>query len=110
MRYKQAFDEIPQIILPFQKKDCKNSWHLYVMQVRNRKEVFDKLRRAGIGVNVHYIPVYKHPYYQTHGYASVPCENAEKLYENILSLPLYPKLSNMEQDYVMEQVIQSIAF
>ena len=53
---------------------------------------------------MHYIPVYKHPYYQRHGYAEVCCPNSERLYEHIISLPLYPKLTNEQQDYVIEQV------
>lgn len=107
-RYNEAFEKIPQIVCPTQKEGCNNSWHLYVIQVEDRKEVFDKLRQAGINVNVHYIPVYKHPYYQEHGYEKVCCPNAEKLYEHIISLPLYPGLTDEEQDYVIEQVIKVI--
>ena len=76
--------------------------------MENRLEVFNKLRTAGIGVNVHYIPVYKHPYYQKNGYADVKCPNAEEYYEHCISLPLYPKLTVKEQDYVIEKVIESV--
>lgn len=103
-RYNKAFENIEGITIPHQADGCNNSWHLYVIQVEHRKDVFDKLRASGIGVNVHYIPVYKHPYYQRHGYAEVCCPNAEKLYEHIISLPLYPKLTDEQQDYVIEQV------
>jgi len=72
-----------------------------VVQVKNRKDVYDKLREAGIFANVHYIPVYKHPYYQQNGYADVCCENAEDLYANMISLPLYPGLTDEEQDYII---------
>lgn len=105
-RYNNAFMGMENIICPYQKKGCNNSWHLYVIQVEHRKEVFDKLREAGIGVNVHYIPVYKHPYYQNHGYENVCCMNAEHLYERIISLPLYYGLTYEQQDYVIEQVKQ----
>ena len=59
--------------MPKQETGCNNSWHLYVIQILNkdRKEVFDALRRKNIGVNVHYIPVYKHPYYQNNGYGDL---------------------------------------
>ena len=57
---------------------------------------------------MHYIPVYKHPYYQKNGYADVVCENAEKLYEHMISLPLYPNLTEEEQDYVIENVVQLV--
>lgn len=103
-RYQTAFASRKDIICPIQQEGCNSSWHLYVIQVKDRKEKFDQLRKAGIGVNVHYIPVYKHPYYQEHGYQNVCCPNAEKLYEHIISLPLYADLTNEQQDYVIEQV------
>lgn len=107
-RYNNAFKEMKEIITPFQQKGCNNSWHLYVIQVKERKKVFDYLRSSGIGVNVHYIPVYQHPYYQENGYSDTKCENAEQLYQHIISLPLYPELKNEEQDYVIEQVINAV--
>ena len=81
-----------------------------MIQVKNgnRKEVFDKLRADGIGVNVHYIPVYRHPYYQAHGYKQVHCPNAETIYERIISLPLYPGLSKEQQEYVIECVKKAV--
>lgn len=107
-RYNNAFKEMKEIITPFQQEGCNNSWHLYVIQVKERKKVFDYLRSSGIGVNVHYIPVYQHPYYQENGYSDTKCENAEQLYQHIISLPLYPELKNEEQDYVIEQVINAV--
>lgn len=107
-RYNNAFEEVSGIVVPKQVEGCNNSYHLYVIQVENRLEVFNKLRTAGIGVNVHYIPVYKHPYYQKNGYADVKCPNAEEYYEHCISLPLYPKLTVKEQDYVIEKVIESV--
>lgn len=107
-RYEEAFRDIEGITCPYQEEGCNNSWHLYVIQVQNRKEVFDKLRSAGIQVNVNYIPVYRHPYYQKHGYQDVCCQEAEKLYEHIISLPLYAGLSDKQQDYVIEQLMHII--
>lgn len=107
-RYNNAFEEVSEIVVPKQVEGCNNSYHLYVIQVENRLEVFNKLRTAGIGVNVHYVPVYKHPYYQKNGYADVKCPNAEEYYEHCISLPLYPKLTVKEQDYVIEKVIESV--
>ena len=103
-RYNEAFAGIDEIICPMQQEGCHNSWHLYVIQVPNRKELYDKLKEAGIYANVHYIPVYKHPYYQKNGYEEVCCPNAENLYEHMLSLPLYPDLTEEEQDYVIQTV------
>ena len=103
-RYDEAFKDVEGIVTPFMKEECNSSWHLYIIQVEKRKEVFDKLREAGIGVNVHYIPVYKHPYYQANGYKDVSCPKAEELYQHIISLPLYPSLTIEEQDYVIKGV------
>ena len=105
-KYDKAFAEVEQIITPKQEEGCNNSWHLYVIQVvgKARKEVFDQLRAKNIGVNVHYIPVYKHPYYQENGYSEVCCKNGEQYYERAISLPMYPLLSDEEQDYVIEMV------
>lgn len=107
-RYNEAFKNEENIICPKQKAGCNSSWHLYVVQVENRKAVYDSLREAGIGVNVHYIPVYKHPYYQEHGYAKVNCKNAEDLYQHMISLPLYPGLTEEEQEYVIAQTKRSV--
>lgn len=103
-RYNNAFADVEGIICPYQAEGCNNSWHLYVVQVPNRKEVYDKLKKAGINANVHYIPVYMHPYYRANGYADVCCSKAEQLYTHMISLPLYPDLTNEEQDYVIEKM------
>lgn len=105
-KYNKAFADVERIVTPKQQEGCHNSWHLYVIQVleKNRKEVFDALRAKNIGVNVHYIPVYKHPYYQEHGYSGVCCKNGEQYYEHAISLPIYPLLTDAQQDYVIEAV------
>lgn len=105
-RYEEAFAGIKEIQTPKQEAGCHNSWHLYVIQVleKDRKEVFETLRNKNIGVNVHYIPVYKHPYYQKNGYEKVCCKNAEEYYANAISIPMYPLLSKEEQDYVIETI------
>ncbi|MBR5564915.1 MAG: UDP-4-amino-4,6-dideoxy-N-acetyl-beta-L-altrosamine transaminase [Roseburia sp.] len=107
-RYNSAFAEVENIICPAQIEGCNNSWHLYVVQVPDRKNLYDKLKEAGIYANVHYIPVYKHPYYQNNGYSEVCCSNAEELYAHMISLPLYPDLTDEEQEYVIEQVKKNI--
>ena len=109
-KYDNAFADVKNIITPKQEEGCNNSWHLYVIQVlgKERKEVFDNLRAKNIGVNVHYIPVYKHPYYQQHGYSDVCCKNGEQYYEHAISLPMYPMLSNEEQEYVIKTIKEII--
>ncbi len=103
-RYNEAFADCDNIITPYQLSDTESGWHLYIVQVKNcdRRQVFENMREKGIGVNVHYIPVYMHPYYQEHGYENVHCANAEEIYSHIISLPLYPGLTFEQQDYVID--------
>lgn len=103
-RYNEAFADCDNIITPYQLSDTESGWHLYIVQVKNcdRRQVFENMREKGIGVNVHYIPVYMHPYYQEHGYENVHCANAEEIYSHIISLPLYPGLTSEQQDYVID--------
>lgn len=103
-RYNEVFADCDNIITPYQLSDTESGWHLYIVQVKNcdRRQVFEAMREKGIGVNVHYIPVYMHPYYQEHGYENVHCANAEEIYSHIISLPLYPGLTSEQQDYVID--------
>lgn len=103
-RYNEAFADCDNIITPYQLSDTESGWHLYIVQVKNcdRRKVFENMREKGIGVNVHYIPVYMHPYYQEHRYENVHCANAEEIYSHIISLPLYPGLTSEQQDYVID--------
>lgn len=105
-KYQEAFADVKGLQLPKQSSGCESGWHLYMIQVleKNRKEVFDQLRDAGIGVNVHYIPVYHHPFYQQHGYDTVNEKNSEQFYARAISLPIYPGLTKQQQEYVIEQV------
>ncbi len=105
-RYDEAFSRMKGIVIPAQAGGRLSSRHLYCIQVTGipRKAAFDQLRSAGIGVNVHYIPVYRHPYYRNLGYRNVRCKNAENLYEKILSLPIYPELTEEQQGKVIEAV------
>lgn len=107
-KYNKAFEKCKDIVTPYQLEGCNNSYHLYVVKVPERKNVFNKMRAAGIGVNVHYIPVYTQPYYRRHGYKGVTCPNAEDYYEHCISLPIYPDLTKEEQEYVIEQLISAV--
>lgn len=105
-RYDEAFSGMEGVLPPARGRECEGSNHLYCIQFTevSRKSAYDALRAAGIGVGVHYIPVYRHPYYRAHGYAEVRCENAERVYSRIVSLPIYPGLTRAEQDYIIETV------
>lgn len=104
--YNEAFADCENIVTPYQLPETESGWHLYIVQVKNcdRRKVFETLREQGIAVNVHYIPVYMHPYYQEHGYKDVHCKNAEEVYSHIISLPLYPALTSEQQKFVIGRV------
>jgi dTDP-4-amino-4,6-dideoxygalactose transaminase len=84
--------------------------HLYTIRVKmgTRKKVFDALAAKNIGVNVHYIPVYLLPYYQKLGYKQGLCPNAEDAYERMISLPLHPKVTNEQVEYVVTAVRDAV--
>jgi UDP-4-amino-4,6-dideoxy-N-acetyl-beta-L-altrosamine transaminase len=116
--YNEAFKNIEEIIIPFQQEGCHSSWHLYVIQIEqsmlkiNRKKFFMALRAENIGVNVHYIPVYQHPYYRRNGYCNIYCKYSEAIYEKIVSLPIFPRMSNHDVSTVVnaiKKVIQNSA-
>jgi perosamine synthetase len=112
--YNDAFKDCEGVIRPRQLPDTLSGWHLYVLQLDldkirpDRRVIFDELRIHNIGVNVHYIPVYYHPYYQKLGYQRGLCPEAEKLYERIISLPLFPKMTKEDIMYVIKCVKEII--
>lgn len=105
-RYNEEMKDFNHIVLPYQAEGCNSSWHLYTILIKDgkRREAYMKLKEAGIGVDVHYLPVYRHPYYRKHGYKDVVCPNAEAIYDQILSVPIFYKLTDDEQTYVIEQI------
>ncbi|SEN65654.1 UDP-4-amino-4,6-dideoxy-N-acetyl-beta-L-altrosamine transaminase [Paenibacillus sp. OV219] len=109
--YNMAFGDMEGLIIPKQHEDANSSWHLYVLRFHlnqfkvGRKELFEALRAANIGVNVHYIPVYKQPYYQKHGYSETYCSNAESYYNTTISLPLFPKMTREDVESVIAAVL-----
>jgi UDP-4-amino-4,6-dideoxy-N-acetyl-beta-L-altrosamine transaminase len=90
--------------------DKYSAWHLYVIHVEGarRKQVFEDMRAAGIGVNVHYIPIHMQPYYQDLGFKYQNFPNAEKFYAGAISLPIFPDLTGDEQGYVVDCVSKAI--
>jgi UDP-4-amino-4,6-dideoxy-N-acetyl-beta-L-altrosamine transaminase len=104
-RYDAGLADLP-LMLPCQSSDSVSAWHLYVVRLnpaarRSRAEVYDALQAAGIGVNVHYIPVHLQPYYRRLGFGPGMFPEAEAYYESALSLPLFPTLTAGEQDSVI---------
>lgn len=109
-RYTEAFGELEGVIAPWQNPEGDSAWHLYVLRLEpaklnaGRDTIFQELWNQGIGVNVHYIPVYLHPYYQQLGYKKGLCPIAEQFYESIITLPLFPGLSEADVERVIETV------
>ena len=105
-RYERLLADLP-VVTPWQLPASYSGLHLYVVRldlariVRSHREVFEALRADGVGVNLHYIPVYSQPYYAKRGFAPNYCPNAEKYYATAISLPLYPGLSESQQDHVV---------
>jgi len=110
-RYNEAFSGMPALEIPSVLSDRLPSWHLYVLRLNlhqldgvGRSEVFKALRAENIGVNVHYIPVPWHPYYQKLGYAKGQWPVAEGNYERILTLPIWPGMDDADVEDVIEAV------
>ena len=103
-RYDELLKELYEITLPWQHADGQSAWHLYVIQVEaaKRRAVFDQMRAAGIGVNVHYVPVYWQPYYQALNFREDYCPAAERYYGSAISLPIFPAMTESDQDRVVE--------
>ncbi len=105
--YDKAFRDNPSIVPIKKSRDVSHAYHLYVVRVESadRNSIFTKLRNAGIGVNVHYIPVHLHPYYRkTFGTGEGMCPIAEKAYGQIISLPIFPGLKDEDLKYVIDTV------
>lgn len=103
-RYNEALAGVDGVRIPVQRDGVDPVWHFYCARILGgrRREVFDKMRERGIGVQVNYIPVYWHPVYADQGYQRGMCPNAEAFYEEELSLPLFPDLTDADVDRVVE--------
>jgi dTDP-4-amino-4,6-dideoxygalactose transaminase len=103
-RYDELLAEVPGLRLPARRSDVDPVRHLYPVRVLDgrRREVYDRMREAGIGVQVNYIPVYWHPVFEDMGYRRGMCPVAESFYAEELSLPLFYDLSDSDQDRVVE--------
>ena len=115
-KYDTAFNEIKEITTPFEAEYSNSGWHLYVIRLKldllkaTRREIFEALQAENIGVNVHYIPVYYHPYYKELGYKKGLCPNAEKLYDEMITLPLFPKMTDQDVNDVITAVNKVINY
>ena len=108
-RYDAAFADAEIVIPPYVAPDVEHAYHLYVIQVSNRREVFERLRSEGIGVQVHYIPVHLQPYYRDNfGFKHGDFPVAEEYYSRCLSIPIFPGMTDDDVDYVVQKVEQAV--
>lgn len=108
--YQSALSGLPGLTLPNQQEETSSSWHLFILRwdlsksKLSRKEIFEAFRAENIGVNVHYLPVYMHPYYEKLGYKKGSCPEAEALYQEIVTIPLFPRMTTKDLEDVVEAV------
>ena len=106
-RYNEAFKDNPVVKIPPVSKDVSPSWHLYIIRLKDgidKKEAVNFLNSRGVGCQVHYIPVYRHPYYAKMNFNPGNYPHAETFYRECLSIPLFPAMEEKQ----IEQVIESI--
>lgn len=115
-KYDEAFSKLPQIVVQQEIPESDTCRHLYILRINpealtiNRRQFFDALGAENICCNVHYIPVYYFPYYQQLGYKKGLCPKAEKLYEEIISLPFYSAMSDQDVEDVIAAVEKIAAY
>lgn len=109
--YAKRFRDNPYFDLPCEKQGIRSSFHLYPVRIKcewakRKAEVFSRLRDSGLGVQVHYIPVYAHPFYRRLGYRGSLCPKAEAFYHKEISLPIYPGMSDKVAQYVADTILR----
>ena len=112
-RYNKSFDKTRGLILPMEKDNYSCAWHIYPIRIISnkitRKEFFDKLRTAGIDVQVHYTPIHLFNFYKRKfNYQKENFPVAEKYYKSTLTLPLFPDLKPQDQDYIIRKVEEAL--
>ena len=113
-RYDAALAEL-RVTTPWQHPDSYSGRHLYVIRLQRdritptHRQVFERLREQGIGVNLHYIPVHTQPYYRELGFASGDFPAAEAYYAEAISLPLFPSMTEVQQDEVVSAVVRALS-
>jgi perosamine synthetase len=110
-RYTEAFKSIYEVIPPKVKDDRKSAWHLYVLKLNpemlkiERNQFIEELKNRGVMTSVHFIPLYRHPYYKNNfRYNFTEFANSEWLFERIISLPIYPGMTSDKVEYVIDTI------
>lgn len=112
--YDEIFAGNPYFDVTVEKENRESSYHLYPILLkekfdRHKKEIFSKLRQEGLGVQVHYIPVYKQPYYQELGFGRELCPVCEEFYKREISIPMYPMLTGEDIEFVKDKLFKVIS-
>ena len=108
-RYDEAFADLPDVVTPYRADDIRHAFHLYVIRVPDRKGLYDFLRSQGILAQVHYVPLHLMPYYRQFGWSEGSLPVVEEYYNHCLSLPMFPTLSDEQQEYVIAKVREFVA-
>ena len=113
-RYNQLLSDLP-VLSPWQDPEGYSSYHLYVIRLKlneinkTQRQIYDELHSADILANLHYIPVYRQPYYKKFGFKAGYCPEAERYFSEALSIPLYSSLTTEQQDKVLDQLKQCLS-
>jgi UDP-4-amino-4,6-dideoxy-N-acetyl-beta-L-altrosamine transaminase len=100
-RYRELLADLPVRLPPQPSAGFTHGWHLFTVRVPDRRRVYDELRASGVGVQVHYVPIYRHPVF-AEGAPPAAFPATEAAYDQLLSLPLFPDLTEAEQDQVVD--------
>ena len=107
-RYRELLTALPIDLPPAAPPGVRHGYHLFAVRVPNRRAVYDALHAAGIAVQVHYVPIYKHRLYADVGRTGADFPETERAYDGLLSLPLFPALSESDQDRVVEVLARAV--
>ena len=114
-RYNEAFADLPEVLRPACREDVDHAWHLYVIRLDidrltiTRGEFIEALRQRRIGTSVHFIPLHLHPYYrETYGYGAADLPNASGAFERIVSLPIFPDMTDDDIEDVIDAVRSTV--
>lgn len=113
-RYDKALADLP-VILPWQHADTRSSFHLYPIRIRQAKcgktqrQIYEAFLEARVWVNIHYIPVHRQPYFEAFGFGAGDFPEAEAFHREAISLPIFPRLTESEQDYVIDVLKKALA-
>jgi UDP-4-amino-4,6-dideoxy-N-acetyl-beta-L-altrosamine transaminase len=108
-RYRTLLAGLPLELPPAAPPGVRHAYHLFAVRVPQRRAVYDALRAAGIGVQVHYVPIYRHPIYARDGHSAADFPATEQAYAGLLSLPLHPGLTEADQDRVADELRTCLA-